>query len=549
MSLGAAGITGPVPTAADPVGNIFGTIATNPPTGGISPGVQGGGTTQPIFPGSSLSPYYLSQIGQSQINLGAGLANGGTMSIDAAVNLLDSLPTSELLQVESMLWSAGFYTDANGNPLKTAPVLGTLDDQGRRAWINALIASFSSGQSVTDTLNQAIQSGQGANLRSTLPSAVMGGGNVYTIDLTQPGAVNQTANSIFQAALGRNATSAEMAKITDAVNSGAIAQGLAKEQGGEMSAQQQYQARVNQRNIQYQFETTPKTALGAVPSGPIGNPAEYATTLLQYMGLPVNTSNVAFLIGWINAESNDPKNMNPLGSQNAVPGSQPTNTATPNYTSWAQSLQATANALQSGPYTNIVAALQNGDASNQVGNAALQAALGKWSGGRYKDISQMVQSAQGQAQGQVNVTQQQAPPAAQAAQGQTPYQQMPGYEAFIKGGGTPAQWQAAIAQEQAGAPAQQIGTAQSTGAEGGGPAAGVPMTPAAAVTPGQQQSNPGDIYVNPVTVESQNPLSPEQASYLEATTGPNRFSFAENNALHAFLAAMSMVRAAGPTGA
>lgn len=544
MSVGAAGVTGPVPTAADPVGNIFGTIATNAPTGGTATD-----TSQPIFPGSSLSPYFLGQIGQSQIQLGAGIASGGTMSIDAAVNLLDSLPSNELLQIESMLWSAGFYTDANGNPLKTAPVLGTLDDQGRRAWINALIASFSSGTPVTTTLNNAIQSGQGAELRSTLPSAVMGGGNVYTIDLTQPGAVNQVANSIFQAALGRNANGAELANITNAVNTGAIQQGLAKEQGAEMSAQQQYQQRVNQRNIQYQFETTPKTALGAVPSGDIGNPAEYATSLLQYMGLPVNTSNVAFLIGWINAESNDPKTMNPLGSQNAVPGSQPTSSATPNYTSYAQSLQATAAALQSGPYTDIVAALQNGDASAEVSNKALQAALGKWSGGQYKDITQMVQAATQQAQGQVNVTQQQGQATGQAAQAQTPYQQMPGYEAFIKGGGTPEQWQQQIAQEQAQAQAGQGGTAQSTGAEGGGPGAGIPATPAGAVTPGQQQTNPGDIYVNPVTVESQNPLSPEQASYLEATTGPNRFGFAENNYLHAFLAAMSMIRAGGPTGA
>ena len=54
------------------------------------------------------------------------------------------------------------------------------------------------------------------------------------------------------------------------------------------------------------------------------------------------------------------------------------------------------------------------------------------------------------------------------------------------------------------------------------------------VNQSQAQPNPGDQYINPVTVYTQNPLSPEQAAYNLDTTGANRIQYAANNFLNLF---------------
>jgi hypothetical protein len=68
------------------------------------------------------------------------------------------------------------------------------------------------------------------------------------------------------------------------------------------------------------------------------------------------------------------------------------------------------------------------------------------------------------------------------------------------------------------------------------------------VTQGQQPPNPGDTYINPVTVFGVNPASEEAQAYQEFTTGANRVPYAANNYLKAFQAVVGMIHSGGPTG-
>lgn len=487
-----------------------GSTPTNAPSAPAS-AAQG-----PISPDvSSVSPWFLGQIGGYQVQLGGGLAGGGAMTINQAIQWFQNLPQAQLVQIQNMLWAGGYYTDGNGNPLNTAPAFGGHDNQSFRAFLNAVIQSYDTNTSFTNVVSNAIESGQGANNRSNLPSAVTGGGNVYNIDLTNPEDVRYTAQSIFQAALGRNPTDDELARITSSLQNQETSQGLLQEQGSEASSREKYNTSVNQRNIAYQFATTPKVALGAVPNGPVANTSQWAVQLLQYMGMPVTTSNVQFISGWANKTGQGLQNNNPLGVQNAVPGSTPNSKGVPAYTSTAQGLQATVQTLESGSYSNILAALQSGDALHQMKTSQVGDEFQKFSNGRYSSVSAGDEGEASQAVASVTKT----PLAGQ---------EMVGHR---------------MAGDENQAPEPQTGVQVSTTTTS--PSS---VTSAADVNQTQMQSNPGDQYIGPVTTYSTNPATDAAAAYNEATTGANRIAFGANNYLNAFNAAMQMIKSGGPTG-
>lgn len=471
---------------------------------------------------TSLSQYYMGQVGGYGITPGAlpgGLSNAST--IGQALQDLYSLSISQLMQLQNMLLQAGFYENADGSVLSDAGAIayGQADNQTWLALGRALVQAATSGQSVMGLLQNRIASGIGVSQQTTLPQAVIGGGNTYEIDLTQPGAVNEVTNSIFQAALGRNATPDEINSVLAAVNAGEIAQGQARVTAGETASQQKYQAQVNQRNIAYQFQKNPKTALGPVPTGPFANIAQWAAQLLGYMQLPVTSQNVAFLVSMSRQLGGSTNN--PLNATNPMAASTVGANGAAIYQNASQALEATAQELLNAKFAGLYDALQTGNPGSYqgVGNA-----VSVWSNGSLKGVTPNAadnQAAQNAVSAQQQTTQRGAAP-------------VTGKEASLNLG---------------------AGVANPTG--GGAPAVGVPApgvapgtatTPASAVNQGQQPPNPGDVYLNPVTATIGTPLSPEQAAYAQATTGPNRFSFAENNYLKAFLAAMNMIKAGGPTG-
>jgi hypothetical protein len=499
-----------------------GGVPTTGPTA-TGPGTAAG-TNTPIFPGASTTPYYLQQIGADSVNLGSALG-GGTTNISTALTRFLELPSAQLSQLEELLLAGGFYAHPNtGVPFQRGDVvIGAQDDQAKTALLTALSRAYDTGQSLTSVINDAIQSG-GGTAGAQLPGAVTGGANTYTIDLANPEDVRYAADQIFQATLGRNATAAEVDAATTALRSQQTAQGLAKQQGAEMTAQQRYQTSVNQRNIAFQFANVPKIAGGAVPNGPVNNPSEWAVSFLQYLGgvsggtIPVNQSNIAFILGWISAEGSGLGGMNPLGSTITPPGAPATLSGTPSYQSWAQSFQATAQALTSPGFTNILGALMNGNADTAAASRDVRSELSKWSNGKYGDISAHVNAAQHVAAGASQVAQQQAAGNAMAVPAQPLAVTGTAQSMGAEGGGPMA---------GAAAPTAATGTAQSMGAEGGGPQA-APTVPANAVNPGQVVTNPGDAYINPVTVYSTDPAAQAAQLYQEATTGANRPEYLGN---------------------
>lgn len=486
---------------------------------------------------TSLSQYVIQTIGGYPIVPGAlpGVLSS-TSTIGGALQDLYQLSPAQLMQLQSMLLQAGFYENADGSVLSDAGAVafGQADNQTWLAFGRALQNANQQGTSVMSVLQNRIASGIGTAQQTTLPSPVIGGGNTYEIDLTQPGAVNEVTNSIFQAALGRNANSDEISKVLAAVNAGEIAQGGARVQLGETSSEQKYQAQVNQRNIAYQFTKNPKIATGPVPAGPFTDTAQWAAQLLGYMQLPVTAASVAFLVAMSRQMGGSPNN--PLGSTNPMAGSTPGPGGVAQYQNASQGLQATAEELLNPKFAGLYDALLTGTPTTYQG---VGSAVSVWSNGSLKSVTP--NAADNKAgQGAVLVTQQQAPAPAPVA--------APPGPPTTWAGGLQSQGPGLLAAPPPPSGPGQTGTAQSLGAEGGGPGVGTPTTPASGVNQGQQPPNPGDAYLNPVVATVGTPLSSEQAAYQAATTGPNRFSFAENNYLHAFLSAVSMIRAGGPTG-
>lgn len=523
---------------------LGGTTTTAPTTSAAS---TSGIPSNLITPNmASASQYLLGEIGSDPVNLGFGLSGNGATTVDGALTWFLSLQPAQLYQVETQLYNAGYYVSGNnGEPLASAPVYGSTDPQSTAAFLQALAKAADTGSSASDVISEAISSGAGANNRSTLPTAQIGGGKVYTIDLTNPNDVAYTATQIFQAALGRNPTAAEDASITSMVNSQALAQGYAQEATGESQSKAIYNAQVNQRNIAYQYETTPKIALGAVPNGPIVNPQQWAVTLLQYLGDPTTVSNIQFLTGWAAKSGGSLASFNPLGALYQAPGSKPNASGPPAYPSWADSITSTVQALSQGGYTNIMAALTKGNATEQATSTTVASELSKWSNNTYSSVTpgpQAEAEAASAAASRVDQT-------SQTPQTQPPAPVIPGTNrnnAMAQGAAPDPNATPGITPGLTVPPGTTIAGLQSGLAPASVPASSS-STPAADVQPGQQTVNPGDEYLPPATSITTNPASAAADSYQEATTGANRPAFLGNEFLNAYQAILSMIKNGGPT--
>lgn len=516
---------------------------------------------------SSISQYVIGQVGTNPVSLGFNVTGAAAQptTISAALQDFYELSPAQLVQLETMLWDGGFYVNSDGSPMTQAPTFGSYDSESWTAFAKALEQASSSHSTVMGVIQQNIQTGVGAAQHTTLPTAVLGGGNTYQIDLTNPTDVAYTAQQIFQAALGRNPTQAEDQAITQAVNSQTISQGYAQEAGHEQQSQAQYQAQQSQRNTQYAFQTTPKLAAGAVPNGPFQNNSQWAAALLGYMGLPVTASNIAFMAGLasqLGAGTNSP-NLNPLNVVMPQGGSQ-TKGSSQSFQSWSQSLQSTAEELLNGKYQGIVAALQTGSPQQ---TSSLSQALQTLTDGK---VSKVTPSAQQGQEAATTAAQYQGPGSQVGAQ-----QPTGGLPAGITKGATMAGQSGSTisAMNAPPAPQQQAGTNIAPGvtlqpgqtlqqaeqaslqAAATNPqvAAYMRAQEALATNPAdlnqtQQPPNPGDQYLNPVTTITTNPESPSAAAYQEATTGANRPAFLGNEYLNAYAAILNMIKSGGPTG-
>jgi hypothetical protein len=566
-----------------PTGGTINFANPNIGPGGVAPtvsGLLGGQATAPVYaPGSFSSPYYLQQIQAQggQVSVGADI--GGILGIPPGSYQLHDLLTdfnrlsqSQLLQVQTLLWDGGFYTDTAGGPQSTPPTFGAHDNQSFMAFGNALMQSGQSGRSLDDTVMTNVSQGVGQAQRAGALQPQIGGGNAYTIDLTNPADIAYTARTVFQAALGRAPTQKELDSVVSTVQGGQQAAGMAKIGAQEGAEQRKFAATEAAR----QASNAPQVALGPVPNGPFADIGQWSVAFLRYLGDPVTTSNIAAVMGWAKAAGQGLAGNNPLGVNLAQAGSSALGggpgPSPQKYQQPADGMKAAAQTL--GNFPTLSAALKSEDASSLLGQKAIQDELRQFSGGAYSDISKQAtgsttaanranqkwgdktgaaQPQGAQAQGQPTLAERQAAikghsldrdiplpaTAATAAGGGGGAGLVPADVMAAYGGNPPpnvtATWQAAHDNPAVAAYLQSVAN-QSQGL-------GTTVPPQ--TLGGQQPVAPGTTYLPSSVLSDVNAPAPEAAAFQAATTGANRTPYLGYQYLNAFQAIMDMVHAGG----
>lgn len=477
-----------------------------------APTVTGSGNPLISQDQSAFSQYVLGQTGSDPVTIGnlPGVPSQ-TTTIGGAINDFMSMTPSQLNQIEMQLWDAGFYITGDGAPMSAQDVQWGVpgDPASWTALTRALGVAASSGVSLMALLQQ--RTSQGTAQSQMFPSAVTGGGQTYTIDLSNPETVKYVADTVFQQAVGHNATAADVAEITANLRGQETAQGLAREQGQEQQSKAQYQAGVNQANSAYQAATNPNPN-GQIPSGSYTNPSEWSTALLAYMNLPVTTSSVAAIAGWVEQTGRwGDGSFNPLGTSRPESGSQTTSSGAQQFTSWAQGLQATRSMLTNSKYASLIQALNTGQAATAfASDQATKQALQVWSGGNVSSVKPSAKITQQAAQAAAAYQQQQAQTAQQNQPAPTVREIPPNMLRSVPRAQQPQP------QQPPPPTVPQSGTA------------GMATVNPTDLQQGQQATNPADTYINPVTTFDVDPASEQAAAWQQATTGANRGGYLGN---------------------
>jgi hypothetical protein len=113
---------------------------------------------------------------------------------------------------------------------------------------------------------------------------------------------------------------------------------------------------------------------------PTADRTQWATDLLNRLGMPVTSENVKALAAWAQAEGTK-AGFNPLATTQSMPGASSFNSVgVKNYVSYADGLQATVQTLTNGRYANILAALRAGNSSIAVAQAVANSPWGTGQG-------------------------------------------------------------------------------------------------------------------------------------------------------------------------
>ena len=113
------------------------------------------------------------------------------------------------------------------------------------------------------------------------------------------------------------------------------------------------------------------------------SPRSWASSLLSRLGAPQTAANQQSLIAWALREGGG-GTFNPLNTTLSAPGASCLNSVcVRNYTSWSQGIEATANTIQGGNFSQILADLKSGGGVG--GNAAGE--LLSWSGNGYSSLA------------------------------------------------------------------------------------------------------------------------------------------------------------------
>lgn len=486
-------------------------------------GFQTQQTTTEAPPGAAVSAYeYQQYVASARIMLGPqlgallGLPADQAVTGDQVLSAYYDMPAGDMKNLQELLYGANMYANSAGEPLTARPVFGSRDIDSFNALSQLVLQAANTG--LRSTADQIIQSstssGAAAAAQQNALSPLLGGGNTYQINLTNPQDVYQITNQIFQSGLGRLPTQAEYQAVLADVQQGQKASQGAQVGQQESMSQQRYQQQINSRTATH----TPAAAVGNVPNGPFESPAEEAVAILQYGSYQVTPSNVAFLTAWM--EKNGGVGNNPLGVS-AAKGTDP-----------AEGIQTAVNLLHAPQYQALDAILLSGNASTQQKNPQVQAELNQWSGGAITgplDTKAHIQEAT---------------------------------DAVLKAGGqqqkslTPNDVQSPLGmsgnnRERMGLTSRGPSQNELAGAQPGAggvspPPLGSNVSPstvpaAQAGTTQQGPSSPGDTYLPSSTITDVQAANPEAAAFMEETTGANTTPYYANQAQAGLQAIINLI--------
>jgi hypothetical protein len=329
------------------------TNAANPGSGN-NPYASSGAASGPnaLFSDTSVVPI-LDQAGDDPWQLGNLIPNVGPghapLTVGARVASVPQLTLAQQQQLGGVLAQAGII--ASKANYSTSEVQNGLK--------SALKFTQESGTgSLSRTLTERAQQSGGTTPAgsTTVENAARVNETTYT-----PQDIQDAVNTTAQKLIGRNATPDEVAAVAAVMNqsSASKAQGAAS---SEMAAEQADISTKNAVNNASQVSGT-TTSAGATYSG------NFATDLLNGLGLPTSAQNVAAINAWHQAEGGNAA-FNPLNTTQGAPGASNYNkVGVKNYTSYQEGLQATLQTLKNGHYGNILGALKAGNDAMAVANA------------------------------------------------------------------------------------------------------------------------------------------------------------------------------------
>ena len=333
--------------------------------------------------------------------------SAGPIQVNKILQAYMALSGPEQNILLTYLWSAGFYLDASGEIPQTAPSINEGDALNQQAVSNMLATTYNKnskfkvgGSTASSVTASLIQSGAGAQELQQLPPPINPGGSTYQDITTNPADLYNTLYTTFYNALGQAPTQDQLDHFVGTFQGEQSKYQTALNTQNETSRYNIFLEQERARNLQMQYNRTPRIAGGAVPTGPFHTPSAWAAAFTSYLnqalGIPDTASNVAYITSLIHRLGNGLSTNNPLGVTLAAPGpvSIPRGNVNPNapakYTSSALGMQFTLNALATLP--SVVNLLQSGDASNpavqkQWTTSAMgdfTAELGKFTNGKVK---------------------------------------------------------------------------------------------------------------------------------------------------------------------
>lgn len=370
--------------------------------------VATGAAGQSVPLGAASTPYeYQNYVASLNVVLGSQLAGmlglsssaNKPISISAVLEQFQSLSVADQTAIERMLVSGGFYADSG---LEGPVPLGQSSQYNQSALADLLLSAYNANpgaaptkSSASSTLVSAISSGAGQT--SVAPSPILGGGNAYQVELTNPQDLYDQLYTTFESTLGRAPTQKELNNFVNTFQQQQSKYQTALNQQQEQVSLSHFNAQVQQRNTEEQYQQTPNAATGPEPNGPFHSAGAWVSAFLQANNLPVTQSNTEILLsiiqkngGWAKAQ----QTKNPLGVESGITG-QKAKTTGPNgiktqttstFTTWGLGMKATLDGLSQSGYSALMTVLESGKPIPDTMKSEVSQEIAQWTNGKIKTL-------------------------------------------------------------------------------------------------------------------------------------------------------------------